>query len=68
MGYCDDVAIDETNAYVLVEPDTIQEYVSIGNTKNFREQLARIFVKYLGFSLLQTEIPALMARTEHILI
>ena len=68
MGYCDEVVIDETNAYVLVEPDTIQEYVSIRNTKNFREQLTRIFVKYFGFSLLQTEITSLMARTEHILI
>lgn len=68
MGYCDDVAVDETNSYVLVEPDTIQEYVSIQSTKNLREKLDIIFKKYFGFSLIATKIPALMARTEHILI
>ncbi len=68
MGYCNDVVVDETNAYVLVEPDTIQEFVSIDNTKNLREQLDKIFGKYFGFSVLKTEIPALMARTERVLI
>src|SRR3989338_8140254 len=50
MGYCDDVVVDETNAYVLVEPDTIQEYASIHNTKKFRERLDTIFIKHFGFS------------------
>src|SRR3989344_945532 len=68
MGYCDDVVIDETNAYVLVEPDTIQEYSSLGSTKKLREQLDKIFAKFFGFSVLKTEISALLARTEHILI
>lgn len=68
MGYCDDVAIDEANAYVLVEPDTIQEYVSMRNTKNLREKLDMIFQKYFGFSLIKTKIHSLMARTKHILI
>ena len=68
MGYCDDVAIDEANAYILVEPDTIQEYVSVANTKNLRENLDAIFQKYFGFSIIKTKIPALMARTKHILI
>lgn len=68
MGYCDDVIIDETNAYVLVEPDTIQEYVSVHNTKNFRENLDKIFEKYFGFSVLKADMPSLMARTEHVLI
>src|SRR3989338_6251400 len=68
MGYCDDVVIDETNAYILVEPDTIQDHRSIHNTQKFREQLSRIFTRYFGFSLVQADIPALMARTEHILV
>ncbi|MBI2064716.1 MAG: hypothetical protein HYT62_01540 [Candidatus Yanofskybacteria bacterium] len=68
MGYCDEVAIDETNAYVLVEPDTVQEYVSIRNTQKLRESLDMIFQKHFGFSLLGVEIPALMAKTEHVLI
>lgn len=68
MGYCDDVMADETNAYVLVEPDTIQEYVSVQNTKNLREKLDMIFKKYFGFSIIKTKTPALIARTEHILI
>ena len=68
MGYCDDVVIDETNAYVLVEPDTIQQYSSVGSTKKLREQLDKIFAKFFGFSVLKTEISALMARTERVLI
>jgi len=68
MGYCNEVLIDETNAYVLVEPNTIQEYASVNNTKNLRDNLDKIFVKYFRFSVLKTEIPALMARTEHILV
>ena len=68
MGYCDDVLIDETNAYVLVEPDTIQEYSSLENTKKLREQLDNIFEKFFGFSVLKTEVSALLARTKHILI
>ena len=67
MGYHQDVFADETNAYVLVEPDTIQEYVSIQNTKNIREKLNTIFKKYFGFSLVETEVSALMARAEHVL-
>ncbi len=68
MGYHQDVFADEANAYVLVEPETIQEYISIENTKNLRERLDVIFKKHFGISLLQTKIPALMARTEHVLI
>lgn len=68
MGYCGDVVIDETNAYILVEPDTIQQYSSVGSTKKLREQLDKIFTKFFGFSILKTEISALLARTEHILI
>ena len=68
MGYCDDVVIDETNAYVLVEPDTIQEYSSLGSTKKLREQLDKIFANFFGFSVLKTEISSLLARTEHIFI
>lgn len=68
MGYCDDVLIDETNAYILVEPETIQEYSSLGNTKKLREQLDHIFDKFFGFSVLKTEISALLARTNKIVI
>jgi hypothetical protein len=68
MGYCDDVLVDETNAYILVEPNTIQEYSSVGSTKKLREQLDKIFKKFFGFSVLKTEISALLARTKHILI
>lgn len=68
MGYCDDVLIDETNAYVLVEPETIQQYSSTENTKKLREQLDKIFKKFFGFSVLKTEISILLARTKHILI
>ncbi len=68
MGYCDDVLIDETNAYILVEPDTVREYSSLENTKKLREQLDKIFEKFFGFSVLKTEVSALLVRTKRILI
>ena len=68
MGYHPDVFEDEANAYVLVEPDTIQEYSSLENTKKLRERLDNIFAKFFGFSVLKTEVSTLLARTKHILI
>ncbi|MEK7117265.1 MAG: ABC transporter ATP-binding protein [Patescibacteria group bacterium] len=68
MGYCDDVAVDETNAYVLVEPDLTQEHVSIQNTKKLRGYLGKIFERHFGFSLINADISSLTARTEHMLV
>lgn len=68
MGYCNDVFVDETNAYVLVEPDSIQEHISIQNTRKLRDYLSKIFEKHFGFSLIEAEISSLTARAEHILV
>src|SRR3989344_3903921 len=68
MGYHSDVFADETNAYVLVEPETVTEYVNIRNTKNLRTRLDAIFKKHFGFSILNTKVPALMSRAEHIVL
>lgn len=68
MGYHKDVFADETNAYVLVEPETIQEHISVSNTKRLRKELDKVFQKHFGFSVLKAEITALMARTERILV
>ena len=68
MGYCDDVAADETNAYVLIEPDSIQSFVSIQNTQNLRSCLGKIFERHFGFSLVDAEISSLTARTEQVLV
>ena len=68
MGYHENVFSDETNAYVLVEPDTIQDLVNISNTKNLRFRLDNIFKKYFGYSILGAKVPELLARTEHVII
>lgn len=68
MGYHKDVFADETNTYVLVEPETIQEFVSISNTKRLREDLGTIFQKHFGFSILDTKVGELLGRVEHITI
>lgn len=68
MGYHEDVFIDETNAYVLIEPETIQEYISINNTKRLRENLSKVFYKHFGFSILDIKIQELLGRVEHITI
>ena len=68
MGYHTDVFADETNAYVLVEPETIQDFVSIRNTQNLRSKLDTIFKKYFGYSILEAKAPTLLARAEHVSI
>ena len=68
MGYHQDVFADEANAYILVEPETIQEYISICNTKRLRDNLIKIFYKHFGFSILDTKTQDLFGRVEHITI
>ena len=66
MGYHTDVFADEANAYILVEPETIKEFISIENTKKLRNQLNRIFIKNFGFSVLDIGIENLMGRAVHV--
>lgn len=68
MGYCKDVATDETNAYVLVEPESLNEFVHQKETANLRRKLIAIFKRYFGFSIIDSGVQNLIARTEHILI
>ena len=68
MGYCNEVVVDETNAYILVEPDTMERYVSIRNTRQLQQQLKNIFKKYFGYSLMEVDLSALIGRTNHILV
>lgn len=68
MGYHSDVFEDETNAYVLVEPETISEFATKKDTERLRERLGCIFKRYFGFSVLEVGVQSLMARTEHVLI
>ena len=65
MGYHQDVFVDEANAYVLIEPETIQEFVSVSSTKRLRENLNKVFYKHFGFSILDTKIQELLGRVEH---
>lgn len=67
-GYHTNVFADEANAYVLVEPETISEFVTKRNTQRLREKLNRIFIKHFGFSVLETQPQELMARAEHVLV
>lgn len=68
MGYHSDVHDDEANAYVLVEPETISEFVTQKDTQKLRVRLDIIFKKHFGFSVLETKVPELMKRTEHLQI
>lgn len=68
MGYHQNVFADETNAYVLVEPETIQEHISVYNTKRLRGDLNKIFNKHFGFSIIDTKVQELLGRVEHVII
>lgn len=68
MGYHSDVHEDETNAYVLVEPETMSEFVTKRDTQKLRTRLDSIFKKHFGFSVLETKVQNLMRRAEHVQI
>jgi hypothetical protein len=68
MGYHTDVAIDETNAYILVEPETIADVASIRDTEKLRYRLDVIFKKHFGFSMQTASVPTLTSQVEHILV
>jgi len=68
MGYHNDVHSDEANAYVLVEPETISEYVTKRDTQKLRTRLDSIFRKHFGFSVLETNSMELMRQAEHVQI
>lgn len=66
MGYHSDVHNDEANAYILVEPETIGEIATQRNTQKLRDRLDSIFKTHFGFSVLETKIPDLLKRAEHV--
>lgn len=68
MGYHKEVFVDEANAYVLVEPETLSQFATKNDTKKLRSNLDKIFIKYFGFSVLDSAPEMLMNRTEHVLI
>lgn len=65
MGYHTDVAADEANAYVLVEPETINEFVTVRDTERLRSRLDTIFQKHFGFSMLSVTVPALISQVDY---
>lgn len=68
MGYHQDVFEDEANAYILVEPESLSEFVSERNTEKVRLKLDNIFEKYFKFSMIKSNIESLINRTKHIVI
>lgn len=68
MGYHPDAFEDESNAYILVEPETIGEFATKKDTEKLRNRLESIFKRYFGFSVLEVGVQSLVARTEHVLI
>lgn len=68
MGYHSDVFVDETNAYVLVEPETMSKFATKRDTEKLRTWLDVIFKKHFGFSVIETKVPNLMRRAEHVQI
>lgn len=66
MGYHEDVAFDEANAYLLVEPETIKEYITIRDSKGLRDRLEVIFKKHFGFSVVSSSLQSVTSRVRYI--
>ncbi|OGN06705.1 MAG: hypothetical protein A2750_03195 [Candidatus Yanofskybacteria bacterium RIFCSPHIGHO2_01_FULL_45_42] len=68
MGYGENVIEDETNAYLLTEPQTFGNRVSLNEGLKLRNILDKIFAKYFGFSMAVASADCVANRTERILI
>jgi len=68
MGYHKDTFIDEANAYLLIEPETINEFVVKRDTQKLSSRLEIIFKKHFGFSVSEAPVQSLMNRVEHVQI
>lgn len=62
MGYGQNVLEDEMNAYLLTEPQTLAEDVSLGEGINWRDKLNETFSKYFGFSMVDSSLDTVMKR------
>lgn len=68
MGYGDNVLEDETNAYLLTEPQTFAKRVPLDEGQKLRDILDKIFSKYFGFSMTAVNADFVANRTERIFI
>jgi len=68
MGYGENVLEDETNAYLLTEPQTFRNKMSLSEGLKLRDVLDKIFAKYFGFSMMVVNADFIVNRTERILI
>jgi hypothetical protein len=68
MGYGKNVLEDETNAYLLTEPQTLANRMSLNEGFKLRDILDKVFAKYFGFSMTTTSADFVANRTERILI
>lgn len=68
MGYGDNVLEDETNAYLLTEPQTLRNQLSLNEGCKLRDILDGIFAKYFGFSMVTASADIVANRTERVFI
>lgn len=68
MGYGENVVEDETNAYLLTEPQTFANRVSLNEGYKLRDTLDKIFAKYFGFSMTEVNADFVANRTQRVSI
>jgi hypothetical protein len=68
LGYGDNVIDDETNAYLLVEPKTLEDYVSVSGTHRLRMRLNSIFKKHFNYDILTVKPEDLLNKMQRIMI
>jgi hypothetical protein len=68
MGYGPNVLEDESNAYLLTEPETLEKNISWPVGEKLQNKLDRIFQKYFGFSMIASKADKLAGYTERLSI
>ena len=68
MGYGGSVIKDETNAYLLIEPKTLEDHVSVSGTHRLRTRLNSIFQRHFGYDMITARPEDLLNKMQRLLI
>jgi len=66
MGYGSNVINDETNAYMLTEPQTMEKNISLSEGRKVRDELDKLFIKYFKFSMVESSVSMVMRKIKQL--
>lgn len=68
MGYGKNVIDDETNAYLMTEPQTLSQDICLSQSEVIQNKLDYIFQKHFGYSVVTASVPLLFSGVNNLSI